>query len=114
MKGHQYCPDWAAELPGAVTVCDRDGIIIYMNSESKRQFVKYGGEQLMGKNLIDCHPEPSRTVLKKMLESPMENKYISEKDGKKKLVLQAPWIEDDEFLGVVEISVYLPEETGKS
>jgi hypothetical protein len=55
-----------------------------MNSESKKQFVKYGGEQLMGKNLIDCHPEPSRTLLLQMLEKPVENKYITEKNGQKK------------------------------
>jgi len=108
MKEIKCCPDWAYEFPGAVTVCNRDGIIIYMNSESKKQFVKYGGEQLLGKNLVDCHPEPSRTLLLQMLEKPVENKYITEKNGQKKLVVQAPWIEDGNFSGVVELSVFLP------
>jgi PAS domain S-box-containing protein len=101
-------PNWVDEFPGSVTVCDRSGIIVYMNSESVKQFVKYGGEQLLGKNLIDCHPDPSRSLLMQMLEKPFENKYITEKNGQKKLVVQAPWIEGEEFLGVVELSVYLP------
>ncbi len=109
MKEFKFCPDWAYEFPGAVTVCDRKGFIVYMNSESKKQFVKYGGEQLMGTNLIDCHPEPSRTLLLQMLEKPFENKYMTEKNGQKKLVVQAPWIEEGTFLGVVELSVFLPE-----
>jgi hypothetical protein len=44
-----------------------------------------------------------------MLEKPTENKYITEKNGKKKLVIQSPWMEKNEFLGVVELSVFLPE-----
>jgi transcriptional regulator with PAS, ATPase and Fis domain len=108
MKENKCLPNWAYEFPGAVTVCDRKGIIVYMNSESKKQFVKYGGEQLLGMNLIDCHPEPSRALLVQMLEEPFENKYITEKNGQKKLVVQAPWVEDGDFLGVVEVSVFLP------
>ncbi|HDR52889.1 MAG TPA: PAS domain S-box protein [Mariniphaga anaerophila] len=108
MIGKGFYPKWADEFPGAVTVCDRAGIVVYMNRESERQFSKYEGKKLLGKSLIECHPEPARTQLLQMLEKPTENKYISEKNGRKKLVVQSPWIENGEFKGVVEISVYLP------
>jgi len=34
---------WVQEFPGAVTVCDRDGIILAMNDKSARTFEKDGG-----------------------------------------------------------------------
>jgi transcriptional regulator with PAS, ATPase and Fis domain len=109
MNEKDFYPRWADEFNGAVTICNRQGIIVYMNRQSETQFAKYGGKKLLGKSLIDCHPEPSRTQLLEMLEKPTENKYIFEKNGKKKLVVQSPWIENSRFMGVVEISVYLPE-----
>ncbi len=42
--------DWSEEFNGAVTVCDREGIIIYMNQYSAHQFQKYGGKELLGTN----------------------------------------------------------------
>ena len=70
---------WSDEVEGAVTVCDLNGIITYMNESSKKQFAKYGGESLIGQNLLDCHPEPSRSKLAEMLKTPTTNCYISEK-----------------------------------
>lgn len=109
MKANSFLPDWIYEFTGSVTVCNRQGIIVYMNRQSEIQFEKYGGKNLFGQSLIECHPEPARTQLLQMLEKPTENKYISETNGKKKLVVQSPWIENDEFRGVVELSVFLPE-----
>ena len=100
--------DWAEEFNGTVTVCDREGIIVYMNQYSIRQFEKYGGEKLLGTNLLDCHPEPSKSKLKKMLEAPMENMYTTESsDGNKKIIYQTPWKRNGEFCGIIEISFLL-------
>ncbi len=101
--------DWTDEFNGAVTICDRAGIIVYMNLFSIKQFEKYGGEKLMGTNLLDCHPEPSKTKLKKMLEVPVGNMYTTEKNGVKKIILQTPWMSKGEFSGVVEISFKVDE-----
>ncbi|WP_372950461.1 hypothetical protein [Mariniphaga sp.] len=109
MIDKDFYPKWADEFPGAVTICNRQGIIVYMNRQSEIQFEKYGGKKLFGQSLIECHPEPARTQLLQMLEKPTENKYISEKNGRKKLVVQFPWMENDEFKGVVELSIFLPE-----
>ena len=99
--------DWTEEFNGAITVCDREGIIVYMNKFSVEQFAKYGGKELLGSNLLDCHPEPSKSKLKEMLKTPKENMYTIEKNGVRKIILQTPWMQDGEFLGVVELSFYL-------
>lgn len=57
-----------------------------MNRDSVNQFEKYGGEKLLGTNLIDCHTEPSKTMLKKMLVEPLENMYTTEMEGKKTII----------------------------
>jgi hypothetical protein len=54
---------WVQEFPGAVTVCDRDGIILAMNNKSARTFENDGGAALIGSSLFGCHPEPARTKL---------------------------------------------------
>ena len=51
--------DWVQEFPGAVTVCDRDGVILAMNDKSVRTFESDGGAALIGSNLFGCHPEPA-------------------------------------------------------
>ena len=50
---------WVKGFPAEVTVCDAQGRILEMNDRSVAQFVKYGGKELIGKNLLDCHPRAS-------------------------------------------------------
>ena len=102
--------NWTDEFKGAITVCDRDGIVVYMNDRSKEQFAKSGDHDLLGKSLIDCHPEPARTFLKMMLSEPSPNSYTIEKKGIRKMIHQTPWMENGEFKGVVEISFEIPME----
>jgi transcriptional regulator with PAS, ATPase and Fis domain len=102
--------NWTDGFLGAITVCDREGIVVYMNDRSKIQFDKDGGESLVGRSLVDCHPEPARTFLKKMLVEPITNSYTIEKNGIRKMIHQTPWMEKGEFMGVVEISFEIPME----
>ncbi len=95
--------DFIKELSAAVTVCDRNGIIVYMNNKSAEMFHKYGGQELLGKNLIDCHLEPSKTKIKMMLETQTENIYTTEKNGKKKYIFQTPIFENGEYNGFAEM-----------
>ena len=99
--------DWAEEFNGAITVCDTEATIVYMNQYSIQQFNKYGGEKLLGSNLLDCHPEPSKTKLKKMLVEHSENIYTTEKRGIKRLIMQTPWRVNGKFRGIIEISFLL-------
>jgi transcriptional regulator with PAS, ATPase and Fis domain len=99
---------WVKEFPAAVTVCDAAGRILDMNDRAVAGFAKDGGVKLIGTNVLDCHPEPSRTKLKEMLEHGRTNVYTIQKQGKKKLIYQSPWYADGRYAGFVEISFEIP------
>lgn len=100
---------WAKEFPGDITVCDADGIILEMNDGAAKAFERDGGRALLGTNLLDCHPEPSRTKVRKMLASGETNAYTVQKGGVKKLIYQVPWYENGQYRGLVEVSLALPD-----
>jgi hypothetical protein len=102
--------DWRQEFPGAITVCDREGIILEMNDRAAEVFASDGGRTLIGRNVLDCHPEPARSRLASLLESGGANVYTVEKAGIKKLVVQAPWFREGERSGLVELSLEVPFE----
>jgi PAS domain-containing protein len=99
---------WTQELGVAITVCDTEGIILEMNDRAARAFEKEGGKGLVGKNLLDCHPEPARSRLRDLLEHQRTNVYTIEKDGIKKLIHQSPWYSDGRYAGLVELSFEIP------
>jgi transcriptional regulator with PAS, ATPase and Fis domain len=101
---------WVQEFPGAVTVCDREGVVLAMNDKSVRTFERDGGAALIGTNLFACHPEPARTKLKEMLLTGKSNAYTIEKNGVKKLIYQSPWYEKGVYSGFVELSLEIPFE----
>ncbi len=105
MKPHT----WIREFPAAITVCDPDGIILEMNDRAIATFAADGGAELIGRNVLDCHPEPSRTQLAGMLAARTPNSYTIEKNGVRKLIHQSPWYEDGEYRGFVELSLVVPE-----
>jgi PAS domain-containing protein len=95
-------------FPGAVTVCDQDGVILELNDRARETFAADGGEKLLGTNVLDCHPEPARTKLKSLLAEGRTNTYTIEKNGIKKLIYQTPWMENGEYRGFLELSLVLP------
>ena len=101
---------WKKSFIGAITVCDPEGIILEMNEQSAKEFETQGGFALLGSNLLDCHPEPSRSKLKIMLAEKKENIYTVEKKGRKKLVYQTPWYKEGEYAGYIEMILPIPAE----
>jgi transcriptional regulator with PAS, ATPase and Fis domain len=101
---------WIKEFPAAITVCDTRGTILEMNDRAAAVFATDGGYALIGKNVLDCHPEPARSQLAELLEKRTTNVYTIEKKGVKKLIYQAPWIKDGEYAGFIEISFEIPFE----
>ena len=99
---------WVKEFPGAVTVCDAAGRIIAMNDRSREVFAADGGAALIGTNVLVCHPEPSRTKLLAMMKDRRPNVYTIQKNGKKKLIYQAPWHQNGVYAGFVELSLEVP------
>lgn len=98
--------DWAEQYQGAITVCDQQGIILYMNATAKQ--VLADNQNLVGENVLDCHPEPARSKLSALLASGQSNTYTIEKNGIRKLIHQTPWYQDGEYRGLVELSLEIP------
>ena len=101
---------WSDEFPGSITVCDPDGLILYMNAKSTTTFAAEGGAALLGSNLLDCHPMPARRKLEELMRSRQKNVYSIEKNGIKKLIYQSPWYENGEYRGFVEMALEIPFE----
>ncbi len=99
---------WAEEMNCAVTVCDKQGIIIYMNEKSRATFGKYGN--LIGRNLFDCHSDESKAKILHMLATGQDNSYTISKEGKRKMIYQTPWRQDGQIAGMVEISMVIPQD----
>jgi hypothetical protein len=102
--------DWALEFPGAVTVCDGDLTIIYMNDKAAATFASKGGRDLLGTDLMACHNDNSKALIRRILETGLPNSYTIEKQGVRKLVYQAPWRKDGKIAGLVELSMEVPAE----
>lgn len=101
---------WADSVDVAMTVCDLEGVILYMNEKAAATFAREGGRALLGTSLMACHPEPARRRIRDILASRRANTYTIEKNGVRKLIHQAPWHQGGELAGLVEFSVVLPAE----
>lgn len=99
---------WAEEMDVMLTVCDNEGIIVYMNKESKLGFHKYGGEELLGQSLLKCHNPKSQDRIREMLTLPQTNTYIINKETERRMIRQFPWVENGEVKGIIEMSFDLP------
>jgi len=102
--------DWLKEINAAITICNNQGVIVYMNEKSEQVFKNDGGKDLIGSNLFGCHPEPALTKLKEMLSDGSTNVYTIEKNGMKKIIYQTPWVSENVIEGIVEISFNIPGE----
>ncbi len=100
--------DFIDKLDGAVIVTDSEGRLSYMNEKAVRQYEKDGGAALIGRKLSDCHSERSNQIIEEMIRTRKNNVYTIEKNGKKKLIFQTPWISGGEFKGLVELSLEIP------
>ena len=101
--------DYFEDVDVAVTVCAKDGTILDMNGKSRKTNLRPGQESILGQNVLDCHPEPARSLLEDMLRNPRTNVYTVDKEGLKKLIFQTPWYDEGEYAGFMELSMVLPE-----
>lgn len=104
MKNHVL--DWAKEMNCAITICDINGIILYMNDKAKATFASHG--DLIGKSLMDCHSDRSKEIIRHLLETGGVNSYTIEKQGIHKMIYQTAWKEDGVVKGLCEISMVIP------
>lgn len=103
-------PQWAT-MPGcAVTVCDADCNIIFMNKRSRDTFAN-STDCLIGKNLLECHSPHSQAIIHRLLSDGGSNVYTIEKGGVRKLIYQSAWLTDNGTIGgLIELSMVIPAE----
>lgn len=99
-------PDWAFAMNCAVTVCDKEGLVLYMNEKALETFAKHG--DMRGRNLFPCHNERSQSIMRHMLATGESNAYTITKNGVRKMIYQTPWRVDGMIAGLVEISMIIP------
>lgn len=100
---------WVKGFPCSITVSDREGRILELNDAAAQAYAADGGLELIGQNMLDCHPAGARKKLEEMMAGCQTNVYTIEKNGKKKLIYQAPWYQDGVYAGFVEFAIELPE-----
>jgi transcriptional regulator with PAS, ATPase and Fis domain len=98
------------EIENAVTICDAQGIIVYMNLAAQKMLAKYDSKSLIGNSLYDCHNPASNKIIKQLIEKGESNSYYTIKNGVKKLVHQTPWFNNGIVAGLIEICIVLPTE----
>lgn len=109
--------DWAAKCNFAVTICDCNATVIYMNEKSRATFAKYGN--IVGSSLMGCHSPKSWEMIGKLLSTGASNSYTITKNGINKLIHQTPWFTENKEKGIalpdgrvvgglVELSIELP------
>ena len=52
----------------AIVLCDLNHTILYMNPAAVRKYAKWGGEKLIGQNLLACHNPHSQEMIYKTLD----------------------------------------------
>lgn len=96
------------EADVAVTICDKDGKIIEMNEQSREVNLK-DGASIIGQNVLDCHPEPARSLLEHLMTAEEKHVYTISKGERKKLIYQIPWYQGGEYAGFIELSMVIPK-----
>ncbi len=73
----------------SVVICSLDHEIIYMNPAAIVRYEKRGGEDLIGKSLLNCHNEKSKEIIEKVvawfgqsIDNNMIYTYYNEKENK--------------------------------
>ena len=102
--------DWFNGIPVAITISDLNGNILEMNDAAAAVFEKSGGKALIGKALADCHNENSIIIMDQLLSGKQTNVYTIEKNGRKKLIFQCPWMKEGKVAGLIEFSMVVPFE----
>lgn len=98
---------WTNEFDCAITVCDTDAKILYINDKASETFKKFG-DNLTGRNLRDFHGEKAMAMITNMIIENKCNHYTILKAGVKKIIHQKPWHENGKVMGMVELVFEIP------
>lgn len=117
MDLYPYLKSMAEEDLCAIVICNLEHEIIYMNPAAKASYVKWGGEALLGQNLLNCHNPKSVLTIEKVVawfqESPDHNRiytYYNKKENKD-VYMVALRQENGDLIGYYEKHEYRNRET---
>lgn len=103
----------------SVVLCDLDHVIVYMNPAAARNYAKWGGMELVGKNLLNCHNEKSVEIIHKVVawfgestENNMIYTFYNEKQNKD-VYMVALRDDDKKLIGYYEKHEYRNKETAE-
>lgn len=115
----QYFKSLLDEDKAPVVICDLNHTIIYMNPSACKHYNRFGGDKLLGGNLLDCHNDKSCEMIIKILEWFRESRsnnriytYRNDKENKDVYVI-ALRDEQGELIGYYEKHEYRNVETSK-
>ena len=103
----------------AVVICDPEHIIVYMNPAAEERYEKWGGKDLLGKSLLDCHNEKSREMILRVVDwfmaSPDHNLVYTFYNPKENKDVYMVALRDNErrLIGYYEKHEYRDRETMK-
>jgi len=80
---------WAEGTHCAITVCDLQGQVIFMNEQSRATFDREG-RTMLGQNLMPCHSTASQQKIRHMLATDTTNCYTIDKQRSEKDDLSDP------------------------
>ncbi len=100
---------WSHGFGAAVTVCDEHGTIVELSPSAVELFAASGGAELVGRSVLDCHPEGMRARLAEAMAARTRNVYTTEKNGRRRIVFQGHW-QTEAANGYLELSFEIPAE----
>lgn len=103
----------------AVVICNLEHKMIYMNPVAVARYAKYGGFDLLGKSLLDCHNQESSQMIQKVVKWFKESRehnivytFHNEKENKD-VYMVALRDEESNLIGYYEKHEYRNRESGR-
>ncbi|MBE5953417.1 MAG: PAS domain-containing protein [Lachnospiraceae bacterium] len=115
----QYFKSIMDEDKAPIVICDLSHTIIYINPSACKHYERFGGDKLLGGNLMECHNPKSREMILKILdwfkESKSNNRIYTYRNDKenKDVYMIALRDEQGELIGYYENHEYRSVETAK-
>lgn len=91
-------------LTEPIVMADTEHIMVYMNKAAEEQFKKWGGRQLLGKSVFDCHNDNSCKIIKEIfakMQDGLEEQVITDSD-KKRVFIRAVRDDTGQLIGYYE------------
>lgn len=102
--------DWIKDFSVAVVICDRKGVLTYLNEAAAAMYAPFGGYALLGKSVCDCHKQATNDKMNEIMETRKPHTYSIERNGVKRLIHQVPHVVNGEVVGIIELAIIVPFE----